>query len=762
MTVEHRRDRRDEEREHASHVRPVSKRPVPFIAIFMVGYVLFPILFAASRGYMLLDPANGLWVAHAWFVAGVLTAFMAVCIGLLHARRTTFLIKHIVLTALLAGLAGDVFTLAGWRHPKLDIVAFFGTGVLCVSWCLYRIDAFRAKAKGESGDTWGELIGLLRSQPTNVKVSEGQVSFDVVHGDGEKHEDVARGMAHVANAGHVLTGRAQVVEGERGGVSHVSFSTADSFANWLPYPGPSHPGASFAMPTCTAYYENGEKQWMSLTPNPFASPWTSFRSHIRSHAGGAGITGAGKSGWFNNIATDLGFTRCDVCVAWVDAEKLMQNAGWCMDFLTLAAGSPEQAKILTRGLRGAAEWRVQVLGQAALDAAIDPSAPFIGREWSAEAAQALHLPAWLIIVDEADTIIRTKAWEWLSARGASLGFFLVLGAPRVSTAEVSALLRGSVGIWKTFGMGDQISDMFTLPHDIKDTVDPSKWRDSGLHVLTGASGVERRKWSWLAREYQNDVRVLREIIIATRAGRLVDRETRRPVCQPFDPMEPSEEEQRWLGEAWEKLRPEVLMKMRPSGPTRHEDGDVPAVPEDPARRGVAVDDTPTVPAAQVADDDSDDVDDAVRTQGGKRVVKTSAAGTIVDDDELAAIDNSAVDAEVAAEMAGVDPLVPFDTRVPPGPSIPVPMRKPKVSPDAEEREIDEAIARLYAAGKTVVANQDVLDECRVHVSASTMSRKLHRYAEGDRIIPPGLVVEQDDAAARGRFLLIPRPPRPHR
>lgn len=726
-------------------VRPTGKRHIPFFGSLLVAVVFLPVLFGISRLFYLWDQPTGVMIADGWLISGLVLAVFAIGVGLFHAKRTNFVIKHVSFTLAMVGLGGNLFTLLGFKHRVLSVPGAFLILIIWASWMLYRIDVFRAKATGESGDSWGDLVGLARSRPKNVKVTENQVTFDVEHGVGETHGDVVRGVTKLANAAGVITGRAQVVEGERGGVSHVAWSMADTFADWRNWPGPSHPGASFAYPFRTAWYEDGEDEWFSFTPT-FAELSKSMVSDLVSPMGTflgfAGITGSGKSGFLNNLVAE-GLTRVDAEVVWVDAEKLRQNAGWALDMLAMAAGTPEQVNILTRGLRGLAEYRVELFGQAALDSILDPDAPLQGREWTPMLAQELRTPAVLVVCDEADTIIRTKLWEWLATRGRSLGIFLCVGGPRVSTAEVTALLRSAIGAWKTFGQGDAISGMFTLPDDVRETVDVQKLREQGLHYLTGAPGVERRRWSTLAREFRSDTRTLRQVVQAARAR--------------FEPMGFTEEEQRWLGDAWLKLRPEVLMGVRAAGPTRGNDDDddpIPGVPEDPTRRA---DETPTEPVAGYNGDDPGDLE-----AGGKMAVRTSSSGTCVEDDELAAMDNSALDPETAAEAALVDPEVPFDTRVPDG-EAPVGVRgtKPRVS-EAEERRALDDVFRRFAEDPTKAefGNKDILDALPCWMSPATMSRRLAALEGGERLMPPGLELERLEGGRLGRWRLNRTKPSP--
>jgi hypothetical protein len=751
------------------HIRPTRKRALPFVGSLLVAYVVLPLLYAASRATWLIDQPTGVMVADGWLIAGGAVAVVALGIGLIHAKRTTFVIKHVAATVFLVGLGGNLFGLLGFKHRLLDVASFFIIMITWGSWMLYRIDVFRAKATGQSADSWGDLIGLVKSRPKNVKVTDNQVAFVVEHGPGETHNDVKRGVEKAADAAGVITGRVRIAPGERGGETQVTWSTADVFTddNWRKFPAPSHPGQSFAYPFRTAYYEDGEDEWFSFTPTfaeLAASRISSLRSPMGTFLGFAGITGSGKSGFLNNVAAET-LTRIDAVLVWVDAEKLFQNAGWCLDMCGLAAGNPEQVKILTRGLRGMAEYRVDLFGQMALDAVLDPSKPMQGREWSPSLARELHAPAYLVVVDEADTIIRTKAFEWLATRGRSLGIFLVPGGPRVSTAEVTALLRSAIGAWKTFGQGDAISGMFTLPDDVRETVDVQRLRAQGLHYMTGVPGVPRERWSVLAREYHSDTRWLREMVIAARSGRLVDPATGNRLCDPFEPMGISEEEAHWLGEAYTKLRPEVLMAVRAAGPTRSGefDGDeeVPGVPEPANRPKKAADLEATQEVeAGYTDDDEDDPE-----TGGKKAVKTSATGTVVDDDELAAMDNSAVDAEVARDAALVDLDKPFDTRVPDGEPVGVPTRKPQAQTEQEEQRHLDAVFRMFAEDETKrdnFGNQDVLDALQIHISAATMSRRMKELEHGARLMPPGLELERIEDTRRGRWRIVRTRPAPHR
>jgi hypothetical protein len=142
----------------------------------------------------------------------------------------------------------------------------------------------------------------------------------------------------------------------------------------------------------------------------------------------------------------------------------------------------------------------------------------------------------------------------------------------------------------------------------------------------------------------------------------------------------------------------------------------------------------------------------------------SASGTSVADDELAAVDNTSIDPEVAREAARVDLDAPIDTSVPDGPPVAVPTVKPMPRDEAHELEcIDAALTDILGDRPSAeFGNQDVQDRLTVHVSPSTLSRRLAWYEAGNRMVPPGAQIERQENIKRGRWRVYRTRPAPKR
>jgi hypothetical protein len=759
-------DRRSEH-EPTSHVRPTGKRHVPFLASFMVAFLLVPALFAISRGVMLWDPATGVMVADAWLISGGLLALIAISVGLFHAKRNTLIIKHVATTIALLGLGGNLYTFLGWHHRFMNVAGVFGTAILWGSWMLYRIDVFRAKATGETTDSWGEVIGLAKSRPRKVKTTDSQVIIDVEHGPGETIKDVRRAAEELEDKTGAIVGRTTVTPNERGGGSTMALTMADPFDVWRPFPGLSHPGSGFAMPFRTAYYETGEDQWFGFVRGR-PSPYTDFVAPSATFVGLVGATGVGKSGEENNIAGE-GLARRNVIVCWVDAEKLYQNAGWALDMLGMAAKNREQAKRLSRALRKLAEYRVELFGQISLDAILDPDNPDAigGREWTDELAEETGEGACLVIMDEADTFLSKGEWDWLGKRGRSLGIFLVPSVPRASTQEVPAAFRGSIASWKTFSIGDKYSGEFTLSQEARDGgANPESLRLVGAHYFDLAPGVPTRMWPVLCRSYWSDGGMLRRMVKAAREGKVLvpngpvrtsddGRKLPPPLvqvgtCRAFEPAVFTEEAIRWMGEDYDACTPAAVMALR--GPEGHDAGD----DEDDEDGGIAVPDdmeaTQRVPAAgRAGEDDMDDDDRIERNAEGSDPDEGPNVGTVA----------TLAHPEFADEARGLDPHEPGEPIVPPGEHFSLPDDKPE--PPSEEQEVADIHAALVSIlndGLETFTPADVQARMKYAMRPYTMTRRLSAICDGDeRLTPPGMRVERLRA---GEYVPVRCGPRPHR
>lgn len=763
---------------------PVRDRFVPFLAPFLMTFVVVPGVELISWGFCKLWVGYLGMVVIGWCVTGSLVAVVSYGIGRNVSKRVPWVYVHVTITSLAWGYASAFTTAYGlWTTPPWLVVHAFGSLLFALSWVLYRIDSLRsAAANNDAKNYWGEVIGLRSSHPRKITPTPTGIEIEIDHGPGETRSDVQAAAKKLESAMDAVAGRTTVtdVASGRAGSSLVRLSLVDVFRDWWEDPGPSHPGMSFAYPLRTGYYETGEWEWFSFASS-LRSPHTDFASEMDTFLGAAGTTGSGKSGGINNTAREA-LTRCDAIVCWLDRAKIEQNAGWCLDMLGMA-GNDSSAKAFTLALRKLAEYRVKLFGQVALSAALGTDLDSEqGRKWTAELAQQTGEAAVLVIVDEADTAIQGTNWEWLSARGRSLGIFLLAATPRASAAEVPALVRGSIGAWKTYAIGDNYSDGFTLSAETMDAgADPKRLRSPGLHYLDRAPGVDLRHCATLAREFRTSPGRLRASVLKYRGV-------------TFQPMGFSRGAIDAMGDSYRQCNPARLLpgwqpparndelpehgRRTQVGPdfvqrvlTAVVDGSVASTPDEMAEaRRILTSNGVQLPAPQAGP--------------GGNMTSTDRLGPVGDEDDQEDDEDMRATAQGTDEEAGIArPIDPrslldddqWDDFQQANPSMELPVRdgpemtfehaKPVWESDAVERELDHVIVLFKRTGKTTFTNSDVLEAMRCYFDPSTCSRRLEALSTGSRTAPGGLGVTR---TGRGEFEILGeldesyQRPRPHR
>lgn len=754
---------------------PVHDRFVPFLAPFVMSLFVVPAVESITWAVGLIPKVRPyvplmciLWVAFGFVLGGI-----AMVIGKLITKRVPWIYQHVAITTTGLGLYAAFTTGYGWSI-LWGIVHFFGSLFIASSWVLYRIDSLRSAA-GQNGakDYWGEVIGLRTSRPRNITLTPSHIEIEVDHGPGETRANVRSAAERMTSAMDAVEGRTTVSASEdgRAGRSVVRIAMADVFKNWEVWPGPSHPGGTFAYPLRTGYYETGEPEWFSFAAS-VRSPLTDFVSPMDTFLGAVGTTGSGKSGDINNMIAEA-LTRCDVIPCWIDKAKIEQNAAWCLDMLGMA-GNGGSAKHLTKALRALALYRVKVFGQVALDAVFDPNAPEdSGRSWTPELAQETGEAAVLAVVDEADVAIQGADWGWLAARGRSLGIFLYAATPRASAAEVPAMVRGSIATWKTYSIGDNYSGMFSISDETIDAgANPSALRAPGLHYLDRAPGVSQRLAATLARAYKSSGRQLRADVMKYR-GKTFEPMTFTPgavaaMGDDFRQCDPAR-----LMRGWDPNAEPVADDTVPDAAGQQQAADgggqplgqnvirqllqarlaglIPATPEEISEARRILQHNGELPPAdntpgEVPDDDDEEDEDM------KATATYSPDGVDEEAGESNAIDpRSQMTADEYREFEQIDPTVPQPVTQADEITLTRRNSKPVWESDAVEHELDRALVLFARAGKRRFTNADILETMRCYFDPATCSRRLNSLCEGERTAPGGLTV---DRLGRGSYGLV--------
>jgi hypothetical protein len=525
----------------------------------------------------------------------------------------------------------------------------------------------------------------------------------------------------------VIRGRSSIVaEGDHGGQSRIRLVHTDPHKTWRVWPGLSHPGGSYSHPLRTSYYSTGEVQWYSFvrTPEGLRSKIApNFRSPNDVFKGSQGMTGAGKSG---EAAIELAevFSRTNVVVVYVDTAKLMQNAAWCLDFCSLAAGSRPASGALFKGLRRLGELRSRILGEAG------------HRTFTDRACEELGLPWVHIFADEFDVAKQGADVEWLATKGRSLGFRLSFTLPRAVGDKMSTDVRAAIGMWAQFGISQDYDKAFVLSKETMEAgAAPEQFGATvpGAHYLDKAPGIDPKMYAIDCRSYQTreDYADLRRAVEAARAT--------------FTPADFTDQEYETLGDVAEFCRPSVVRGARMGMDDDHEvplhlrtktPGQVLSSP--PARN---LQDT-----INLNDEDDDGEDDDMTT-----------SPALADAYEKAAPFDHAGILRTLADM---------DIHELPDPERPIKQLplgqtgsrlvfdKPRAgSPQDTVREFDAALVRLAERGVREFGNGDVIKEMRVVPSESWISKRFRGLCDdGEHISPPGLTVERIEGA-RGRYML---------
>jgi hypothetical protein len=706
-----------------------------FVHVMLLGLVLVPLFGAFLRFIVFLEPQQlGLVVLCDMLTLGVILPLVAVGVGYRVTKRVPFVIWHVALTAELFAVSCAITVSIGWpadTAPWWDrlwavvawpawwaIVHLFGSLAISLSWTLYRIDALRSNPRdgGETKDTWGELLGLGKARPIVAKAVIDEHAVEVpIETNGTPVRKIQDALPIIEEGAKVLRGRSTVIGDVRGGSATLRFVHTDPMKVWRTWPGLSHPGASFALPFRTAYYNTGPVQWYSFarTPDGLVSHLApEFRSANDAHLGRQGATRAGKSGDIQCEAAEA-LSRRDAVLILLNAAKLMQDSGWCLDMATLAADTKRKAKMVFAALRRLGEHRSQEMGRHGF------------RTMTPEAYDKLGFPYVLIQVDEGDLLLSGEDVTWLATKGLSLGIYSSLSLSQATTANVVSSLRSAITQWKCFGTGVDYDQGFVLSDETQAAgADPYRWgtRFPGAHYLDRAQGVDEKLYPVDARSYQTrqDFADLRRDVEAARAT--------------FTPATFSPPEVEVLGDAWKFCQPSALL-------------------------------------FGARDDDDDDTTPAQSTTGGhpttERIdMEATQQLPPADEAELIRLEVEAEDfdptvpdifrkprADFSEELREYGPANPrVDDPPYTGPDEPLVDAKPRAgSAEQVVAEFNAALVRLAARGVTEFTNSDVIEEMRVACDAPVVSRRLKGLCAGELLPPEGHAVAR---LGRGKFSLI--------
>jgi hypothetical protein len=716
------------------------KRSRRFRAVLLVSCVVVPLTCIFFRLFVLAEPGL-MWPAVylTLLLFGLVLPAATVGVGFKVSKRVPFVVWHVALTTHLFGIVVSLSVLPGWDNAQpskrlvpdflerfwlgfLDLVTFpawmvlvYYVGAICIalSWLVYRIDAFRA-ATGDTGRDGSGLADLI-GWPKGAKVRPGSIESDdfattaIIDHEGVPLAKIQNTVPAIEEHGFVR-GRSSVIGEPLGGSSRVRFVHSDPLKTWRIWPGPSHPGDTFAAPFRTAYYSTGEVQWYGFakTPDDYRSSLVpGFVAPNDAHMGRQGATRSGKSG---DIAQEIceAMTRRDAVVFLVNLAKLRQDSGWALDFAELVSDTKSRSRNMMAGLRRLGEYRSDVMGDLRYEGR--------HRTWTQETYEELGFPAILVEVDEGDLVLSGADVTWLSTKGLSLGIYLSVAISRAATDGMASTLRSAIIQWKAFGAGQDYDSGFVLTDDtIAAGADPHKFGTEfpGAHYADRLQGVDHRLYPVDARSFKTE-RTFSDLRKAVEAARAT-----------FPVPHLTEEEIEAFGrDEYESCLPQTVLL----GTRSQEDGD-----------NMTASDTPTRSLTSEGEDDM------------------LGLGENLDsgDPELDEAWSMPTDtSEVTREFGPIDHRTQLPTPAAPS-TIEYPQAKPMAGPQETVAEFDAALIRMADRGVREFDPSDVMEEMTVAMRPSRCSERFRALCDDATLNPPGLIIERTGRSKQGqRYMLV--------
>lgn len=347
-------------------VQDATMERVAVSAVSKIGPLVPPwLLVGAEAGGAALS--HWLWGgpgAVAWAAIGC-TLGSTVLTGLTwlvsHRRR---LIGRVHSTATTAAATGwfTVATITGVTADATAGVLFFGGATLALSWNIRSV--IRAQGDGEDlvagGDALGALFNRAKDQAgfgkATVRVTEvndHKVKGTVQLPPGEQTaEDAQKATGRIESAMQLPPGSVHFTkDGNRADRAHMSVSDPHAIDGAVPWPGPSHPGASIDKPLRIGIYQDGDEVLLRFV---------GFHLQIM------GMIGSGKSiGGAWNLVGEL-ITRRDVAVFSIDVSKDDQTMGPLRKGLHGFATSKAKAVKLIRKMHAEIPQRTKWLAERGL------------------------------------------------------------------------------------------------------------------------------------------------------------------------------------------------------------------------------------------------------------------------------------------------------------------------------------------------------------------------------------------------------------
>lgn len=402
-------------------------------------------------------------------------------------------------------------------RPWLD-VQVVATAVLCGTWTISTFRAVRGEGKdAHPRDLLAEGLGLAPSTSAELVEHDGpRRVFRLLHLD-NTHAEVRGALDRIALKLRVPSVRL-TPDPKDPAVSELVVLAEDVLAEPVPWPGPSAPGASVAVPARIGVRASGLPLEI-LRPGDPEVPRASGMVLV------GGSPGAGKTyGTFGEVMEYA--TRPDVLLCWSDTQKWFASEPLIGPAIGWIAPDVESSRDMLLGLLRAVQVRGRIMAEHGF------------MEWVPEVYTKLGIPYIMANFEEISFISGILERELKNATAAvrSSGISIMASQQRPSAKNMSTDIRSLFGIHVMYGCDSDTDAAMVLRDDtIKAGAHPHRWgiTKPGC-VYIESSHEPSTVWSEEARTYRIGIDQLRNHIAewAPRMARL-DRWTEEAFGEPY-------------------------------------------------------------------------------------------------------------------------------------------------------------------------------------------------------------------------------------
>lgn len=459
------------------------------LAVLVPPWLMLFVLmgFSALSHALWGDSASVAWAAMAGTLVTVVLTALTWTVS--HARGNIGRV-HSTLSTFCACLWFTIATITGVSATGTFFFWFFGGLALALGWnirAVIRTGHHDDAGSGRGGDALKELFnrskenfGLKGADVKTKEVTDHKIRATMELPAGQKTaEDVIKRAQYIESGMHLPPGSVSVA-GDEDDAARAHFTITDPrvMKRPIPWPGPSAPGGSIALPLRVGVYQDSE---------------TAVHPILGHHSQFMGTTGSGKSigGCWNYLGEII--SRKDAAVFAIDTSKGEQTLGPLKPGLHRLETTKAGAIDLLHALHTLIPQRTQWLTEHGYT------------KWT----EGCGLLYWVIWIEEA-----AKFWSNLSSKDEELmlevmkelrsaGGSVVNSLQRSTHTEMPTLARGQHKAFLCFGVGKEEDAEYGLSDAQQEAeARPHLFKQPGLAYLDHPHqdgvhlGMPLRTWDW--------------------------------------------------------------------------------------------------------------------------------------------------------------------------------------------------------------------------------------------------------------------------